>query len=237
MARRVSRKSMKQDEFIDGASEAMAWIEKHWRSVAAGVGAAIVLVLIVAAWSWWAGRRDAEAGRLLSEGIYLYSGQQSDPAAASQGASGTGRYAEALPLFEKAANLAKRSARGRVAEFYRGATLLRMGRSAEALPILEEVAASAGDRPLADSARGMLAEAYGKAGDIEKAAAQYRKLADEPGAAFPPDMALLQLSRVYEDHGRTQEARQVLQEILTKYPQGSTGAEAKSRLEGKKAPE
>jgi tetratricopeptide (TPR) repeat protein len=234
MARRISRKSMKQDEFIEAAFDVGAWIEKHWRTVAAGVGAAIALVLVVVVWNWSGGRRDAEVERLLSEGLYLYSGPQDTTGAAAKTASGGGRYAEALPLFEKAARLGKGSARSQVAAFYQGASLFRLGRTAEATPILEEVARSASDRPLADAARGMMAEAYAKAGDVDKAAAAYRKLADEPGAAFPPDVALLQLSRILEDHGKTQEALQVLQEIATKYPQGPAIAEVKARLEPRK---
>ncbi|MBZ5638794.1 MAG: tetratricopeptide repeat protein [Acidobacteriia bacterium] len=235
MARRISRKSMKQDEFIEAAFDAGAWIEKHWRTVAAGVGAALALILIVVAWSWWSGRRSDEVERLLSEGLYLYSGPEDTSGAAAKAPSGGGRYAEALPLFEKAARLGANSARGRVAEFYQGASLLRLGRTAEATPILEEVAGTAQDRPLADAARGMTAEAYAKAGDVDKAAAAYRKLAEEPGAAFPPDFALLQLSRVLDDHGKGQEARLVLQEIVTKYPQGSAATEARTRLEPKKS--
>jgi TolA-binding protein len=234
MARRISKQRMKHDEFIEVAFDAGAWIEKHWRTVAACVGAALALVLIVAGWSWWSGRRDTEVARLVSEGLYLYSGQQDASAGAGQSVS-AGRYAEALPLFEKAARLGKRSPRGRVAEFYRGASLLRLGRAVEAIPVLEDVAGSASDRPLADAARGLVAEAYAKAGDVEKAAAAYRKLSETAGAAFPPDVALLQLARVYEDRGRARDARQVLQEIISKYPQGSAAAEARTRLESVRA--
>jgi tetratricopeptide (TPR) repeat protein len=237
MARRISRKSIKQDEFIEAAFDAGAWIEKHWRTVAACVGAALALVLILAAWSWWGGRRDEEVSRLLSEGLYLYSGQQDAAGTAAKAATPGGHYAEALPLFEKAARLGKKSARGRAAEFYQGTCLIRLGRTAEATPILEEVAGSAADRALADAARVILAEAYAKAGDVEKAAAAYRKLSDATGAMFPPDVALLQLARLYEERGRAQDARQVLQEILTKYPQSASASEARSRLEGKTRPQ
>jgi len=230
MARRISRKRIKHDEFIEGTVEAGVWIEKHWRTVAAGVGAALALVLIVALWSWWSGRRSDEAGKLLAEGLYLYSGQQTTAGAGTGG----GRYSEALPIFEKAARLGKNTPPGRVAAFYQGASLLRLGRTSEAVPVLEEVARSSADRPLADSAGAMLAEAYAKAGDTDKAAAAYRKLSEQSGGAFPPDLALLQLAKVYEDRGRTQDARGVLQEILTKYPQGTAAADARTRLEGRR---
>jgi tetratricopeptide (TPR) repeat protein len=222
MARRITRKSMKQDEFIEAAFDAGAWIERHWRTAAAGVGAALALVLIVLAWNWFAGRQKDEVEQLVSQGLYLYSGTQE---------AGGGRYSEALPVFEKAARLGGKSARGQVAKFYQGATLLRLGRAAEAAPILEEVSQSSSDRPLADSALGMMAEAYAAAGNLEKATAAFRKLAEQSGATFPPDYALLQLARALQDHGKAQEARQVLQEIVTKYPQGPAVAEAKARLE------
>ena len=226
MAERISRKSMKQDDFIEAAFDAGEWIEKHWRTAAAVVAAALALVLVVAAWSWWSERRAGEVSRLLAEGLRLYSG-----APDSGSGPATPRYAEALPILEDAARKGGNSAPGLVASFYRGAALLRLGRASEAIPVLEAVASTAGQRAVADGARALLAEAYSKSGDLDKAQATYRGLADTPGAAFPPDVALLQLARVFEEHGKAREARQTLQEIVTKHAQGAAAAEARARLQ------
>jgi tetratricopeptide (TPR) repeat protein len=227
MADRISRKTIKQDEFIDAAFDAGAWIEKHWRTAVAVVAAAAALLLVVAAWNWWSARRTTEVSNLLAEGLRLYVGApESGPGPAAP------RYADALPILEEASRKGGNSAPGRVASFYRGATLLRLGRAAEAIPVLDGVASSAPERTLADGARALLAEAQAKAGDLEKARATYRSLADTPGAAFPPDVALLQLARLYEERGRTREARETLQEIVTKYPQGGVSGEARARLQG-----
>lgn len=235
MARRISRKGLRQDEFIEAALDTGEWVEKHWRPVAAIGGAAVALLLIVLAWNGWSGRRDAEVSRLLSEGLSLYAGDRGVAGAPPKAAAATGRPAEALPLFQQAARAGKNTPRGQVAAFYQGVSLLRLGRASEAAPVLEEVADKASDRPLADAARGMLAEAYEKAGDVEKAAATYRKLAETPGAAFPPDVALMQLARLLEERGRTDEARQVLKDIVTKYGgQGAGATAAREKLEGKK---
>lgn len=231
MAERISRKDIKQDEFIEAAFDAGEWIERHWRTAAAVVAAALALVLVVAAWSFWSDRRADEVSKLLAEGLKLYTGQAGTGAAAV-----APRYAEALPLFEEAARKGGNAPAGRVATYYRGATLLRLGRASEAVPVLESVASSAAQRAVADGARALLAEAYAKAGDLDRAQATYRALADAPGAAFPPDVALLQLARLYEEKGRVREARQALQEIVTKYGQGAVASEARAKLQAPAGP-
>lgn len=227
MADRISRKSIKQDEFLEVASDAGEWVEKHWRTAAAVVVAALVLVLMVAGWSWWSGRRAAEVSRLLAEGLRLYTG-----VSGTVGSTATPSYAEALPLFEEASRKGGDAPAGIVAAYYRGAALLRLGRAAEAVPVLEAVAAGKGERTLTDGARALLAEAYAESGQIDKAEATYRSLADASGGGFPPDVALLQLARLLRDRGRGREARQALQEIVSKHPQGGAAAEARVLLQG-----
>ncbi len=226
MADRISRKSIKQDEFLEVASDAGAWVERHWRTAAAVVVAAFVLVLLVAAWSWWTGRRSAEVSRLLGEGLRMYAG-----APGTAGAPGSPAYAEALAVFEEAARRGGSAPAGQVAAYYRGAALLRLGRAAEAVPVLEAVAAGGAERAVTDGARALLAEAYAASGQLDKAEAAYRVLADAAGGAFPPDVALLQLAGLLEERGRVREARQTLQEIVAKHPKGGAAGEARARLQ------
>ncbi len=225
MARRITRKSIKQDEFIEAAFAVGEWIEKHWRTVAYAVGAALALVIVVGGWNWYAGRRAEEAQRLISEGLNLFNGS-ADPAGAR-----VGRYAEALPLFEKAADRAKGSSAGDVALFYQASSLQKLGRAREAVPLFERVAAHATDRALGDTAKAMLAEAYAKSGDVAKAVETLRALAADPASAYPPDQALLEAGKLLEAQGKDAEARQAWQDVVSKYPQGAAVAEARTLLQ------
>lgn len=234
MAQRITRKSIKHDEFVEAAVDAGEWIERHWRPVAAGVAAALVLLFLVLVWNWWSGKRAGESASLLSEGIALYEGGTGS--AGSTTPATAPRYDEALAKFEEAARKGHGTSRGRAAEYYRGATLLRMGRAREAVPVLESVVGEASERVLADGARVLLAQAYAQAGDLDKATAAYRALAGQTNSSFPPDMAMLQLSRLLEEHGKTAEARQVLQDIVAKFPQGPAASEARTRLQGAARP-
>ena len=46
----------------------------------------------------------------------------------------------------------------------------------------------------------------------------------------PPDQALLDIARIHESAGRTDEARRNWQRIVDEYPQGASVAEARARL-------
>jgi TolA-binding protein len=81
-----------------------------------------------------------------------------------------------------------------------------------------------------DSSRAMAAEAYEEAGDLEKAASVWRALADDPGAVYPPDLALLRLGDVKSRQGKTQEATAAWREALARFPQGPAATEAQQRL-------
>jgi TolA-binding protein len=111
-----------------------------------------------------------------------------------------------------------------------GAAALRQGKAAEAAPLLEQAGKNADTRTVMDSARAMAAEAYEEAGDLEKAAGLWRALSDDPGAVYPPDMALLRLGDVRSRQGKTDEATAAWREALARAPQGPAAAEAQQRL-------
>ncbi len=71
MARRISRKSMKQDEFVAAAFDAGEWLEKNWKSVALAIVGVLAAVLLVYAWMVWSARRLATAGEIFGEGYEL----------------------------------------------------------------------------------------------------------------------------------------------------------------------
>jgi tetratricopeptide (TPR) repeat protein len=226
MARRISRKEIKEDEFIEKTLDVGVWIEKNWKAVATGIGAVLLLVVAIALWQWWSVRRAEEVRDLLGEGISLYRTPQSG----GSGPAGPD-YAKALATFEKAVRAAGDSLPGETARFYHAATLVQLGRGSEAVPALEKLAEEATTREIVDSARAVLAEAYGSSGQLDKAVATYRKLVDVAGSTYPADLALLNIGRLLQKQGKIQDARQTWQDLLAKYPQGGSAQEAKQLLQ------
>ena len=221
MAQRISRKELKQqDEFVEVGFDLLEWVEKHRPTVLAVGGGFLALVALVGLWTGISRMRQSGAEKTLHEGLSL-DGKAGQP----------GAPADALEQARKKFAEAKGGTpAGEVAAFYEGAAMLRQGKAKEAAPLLEKAADAADTRTVMDSARAMAAEAYEEAGDLEKAASVWRALADDPGAVYPPDMALLRLGDVKSRQGKTEEATAAWREALARAPQGPAATEAQQRL-------
>ena len=133
------------------------------------------------------------------------------------------RYAEALAEFEKASGAAGSTPAGQVATFYKGATLLRMGRTAEAVPALEKVVAEAREHTVLDPAKVLLAETYQASGQGDRAVALLKEMAQRTDSFYPTSVILLRLAGIYREQGRLAEARETLQKLIAQSPQTRTG--------------
>ncbi len=213
MAQKISRKALKHDEFVEAAFDYGQWLEKHWPAVAVGVGAILVVLLAYAGYQWWGGRAEARSETNLTQGLALY-------------AAGD-RLDQALSTFQKAAGT---TAAGQVAQFYVGATQLRMGQAKQAAASLDRAAVSASSRSLADTARALEAEAYRRAGDLDKAAGIWRTLAQAQDGVFPPAEARVRLGDVLQAQGKTDEAKQAWREAASGSPDDPAALEARQKL-------
>lgn len=223
MAQKITRKDLKHDEFVEAGLDAGEWLEEHWRTVAAGAGAVLAVVLLFVVWNWWSENRQARAGRLAAEGFALLEPPRSGTVPAADPAA-------AAAKFEEAATMAGGSPLGDVARTYRGVALLRAGRAAEAVPLLETVAGSVEDPVLGGTARALLADALEASGNSDRAAEVLRELADAADPVYPADLALLRLGEVRARQGRDDEARQAWEGVLSRFPESAASAQARERL-------
>jgi tetratricopeptide (TPR) repeat protein len=225
MAQRFSRKTLKEDEFVEAAFDLGHWIERHWRRMAIAAGAVVAVVLIAAAWASWTAHRREAAGALFGEGFDLLR------EAEAGGEASRDKYAQALSRFEEAAAKAGGSPLGEVVQFYRGVTLLRRGDAAEAARVLEEVAGKSSNPVLSSSAQATRAGALEAAGDAAQAEQLWRELSQSKEGIFPPDVALLSLGRLLQGQGRASEARQLFQQVVDDHPQSASAMEARRLLQ------
>jgi tetratricopeptide (TPR) repeat protein len=216
MARRISRKSLKQDEFVEAAFDAGEWLEQNWKLVLVGVAAVVAVVLIVLGVFSWRAARVADANDLIAEGLTLYR----DASAA-----------EASALFEQASDKAGGAPIGDVADLYQALSRLDQAEPAEASRLLDEVARVAPNPVLAATAKANLAYALMQAGEVERAEETWRELAAAPVAYFPKDLALLRLGKLLLEQGREGEAEGVLREVVDEFPQTSSTVEAQALLD------
>ncbi len=221
---KITKKSMQQDEFIEGVFDFGTWLEAHWRRVAVGGGTAIAAVLLVVGWTSMRKGAVQDANRLLASGLEAFA-----PAEGSEGQAPPFRYAEALSLFEQAASKGGSQDVGDVARYMRARTLLALSRGAEAIPILEDLVAR-GNQALGFGAKASLAEAVEAAGQSDRAATLLREVAtSKEKGNYPPDAAQMALGRLHERQGKKDEAKQDYDDLLARFPQSAFAADARQR--------
>jgi predicted negative regulator of RcsB-dependent stress response len=221
---KITKKDMAQDEFIEGVFDFGEWLEVHWRRVAIFLIAAIAVVLLGVFWNSMREQAAEEANGLLASGIAAYA-----PAAPAGGQAAPPRYSEALTLFDQAAAKAGSGGVGDIARFFKARTLIALARPAEAVPMLEGLAASRNEG-LANTAKVSLAEAVEATGNAERAATLLQEVAaPAKGAAYPTDAALLLLGGVRERQGKKDEAKKVYDDLLARFPQSPFANDARQR--------
>lgn len=224
MTRRITQKEMKRDEFVETATSVTQWVEDNWQTVVkwAAVVAALV-VLVLAGW-WYVQNSKAKSKNLLAEGMATYSDAEAG------GFENAEELETALATFERSESKAFGAPSGNTARFYQAATLHHLGRSDEAVGILEKLTAEELHATLRGSAQSLFAEVLVDQGESDRAISLLEQLAANEDAAFPPDMALLRLGKLHKELGNTDEAKRVWQRIVDEYPDGAGAFEANKLL-------
>jgi TolA-binding protein len=221
---KIGKKDLQQDEFLENMFDLGEWLEVHWKRVAAIAGGVLALVLLGIAWNGLRGRTADEANALLGRGMDAY-----EPAPGADGKAPAPRYAEALPLFEQAAAKAGSSVVGDVARFYRGRTLIALGRAPEAIPVLEGVSSSS-NAALATQAKVALAQALAAGGNGDRAATILSELAKAPAGIYPPAAAALALADLRAAQGKKAEAQKGYEDVVSRFPESPFATQARSRM-------
>ena len=220
---KITKKEMAQDEFIEGMFDFGEWLEVHWRRVAIGLGAAVVVVMAGVAWNASREKSTEEANRLLASGLEAYA-----PAPAATGQAPAPRYEFALTQFEQAEKSGGSKGVTDVARLFRARTLIALSRGSEAVPVLEGL--SNGSDAMATEAKIALAEAAEATGNPDRAASLLQEIASPAKAGtYPPDAALLLLGGLRERQGKKDDAKRVYDDLLARFPQSPFAADARQR--------
>ena len=231
---RSERKRIKQDEFISEGMRIFQWIEDHPTMLLAGAGVFVALVLAAWGGSAYMRSRDQRSADLLARGQaalnapVVLTGAKPDDAYAPSFASAADRSRAATERLEKAAAAGGKPSA--LASYLEGIALLEKGDPGGAIATLEKAAptlkSDATVRPLADA---VLASAYDRAGQREKALAAWRQLG-EKDSGYPRDLALVGLARTLEGAGQKEEAVKVWREIVDTFPDSPVRETASSAL-------
>ena len=213
--KRLSKKQLKRDKFVQRTFDWAHWAETHRREL---IGGAVALALLVTGFFVYRGvsrgaEEDAARDYLMARQAYFagnYPLAVSDLQGFVDRHSGSGYEDDAL--------------------LFLGESQLLAGQPAEAVAALERLLDDHGDSPLADNGRRLLAPAYAQAGQVDRAIETYRAAIEET----PYDALKAQIHRslalLYASQSRPEEAAAEYRAILELEPEGPSADEARRRI-------
>ena len=128
MGRRLTRKKLKQDEFVSVMDELLHWLNENWRPLAFGAGALVAVGLLWWGFSMYSAARSEKAAFALHGAVAALEGEEADLASAEE------QLREVVDRFG-------RTDQGDVARVYLARILLDREETDEARALLTKVAA------------------------------------------------------------------------------------------------
>ena len=137
----------------------------------------------------------------------------------------------ALPKFLAVASAYPRTTAGVAAKYHAAAAAGALGRTDEALRLYNEVVTEDRGGVYGQMARLGIGETQARAGHHDQAIAAFKELASDTASQVPLDAVLTQLGKSYALAGKTKEARETFQRVLSEFPQSPYAQTAKQELE------
>ena len=245
--KRKQRHQLKENEFAHAIVKAGQTMAERGRQLGLIALAALVIVGVIVGINAWRQRGNADAERMLADAMVTFnarvvpvsaeSTQPGEvPAAASIGATGSyataaAKLTAAAPKLKAVADAYPDTEAGITARYHYGSSMAALGKYDEAVAAFDDVAQRAG----ADSLYGRMArlgkaDTQAGAGQYDAAIATWKELASSADEDLPKDAILMELARVYEAAGRTEEARKTFNQIVDEHPTSPYSAEARAEL-------
>ncbi len=212
MGRRLTRKQLKQDEFVTLFDHIAQWATDNWRPVLAAVGAACVVGFI-----WWgvtaySGSRADKAADLLRGAVTTYMGGATDPAKPA------GDVAKAQQELQTVVDRYGSSPQADVARLYLARILINKGDTDGARDLLVKVASRKNDSPLVRVATLDLVHLRVATGQAAEVVTELTAMVTGKDDRLPRDVALFELGSVYVKEHDYDKAKEYLQQLVEQFP-------------------
>ncbi len=232
--RRLTRKEMKQDEFVSSIGKLTLWLEANLAKVLMGAaGLVIVIIAGFGFWSWQAAKEMKGQAALAS----LVETFGADAGNESAGLPGAPTFATAQEKFQAVLVQAERvmeehgsTNAGEIGRFYRGLAYFELGNSDLARTDFEEFQRRNSRHFLAPQAQRKLAELEEYAGNLDAACEHYQALTLSPARALPKEQSLIDLGRCLALKGDPEASSATYQRILDDFPDSIYANEARESL-------
>ena len=203
-------------------SKGEAFIEKNWKTVAAVIGAVIVVVLGTYLWRSHMSSQEAAAQNAIAAAQSAFAAQRYEQAINGD-STGTAGFLKVIDEYSgtKTANLAK---------LYAGISYDKLGKTDEAIKMLEGFDTQ-DDLMISPASMAALGNLYIKAGNNDKGVQLLVKAAEKADNEAVSPAFLLQAGQVYESMGQNDKAVELYNKVKKQYFQSPIANEIDKYIE------
>ena len=219
MGRRITRKQLKQDEFISTADTAVHWLLANWRPFALGL--AVICFVIVAWWGGtrWTGSRSKHASYLLHQATTAVD-------AAKQGGDAAAAEAKLQEVIDRYG----RTEQADMARVLQARLRIDANNIEGARALLVDVSERRGGDAIGRVATLDLVRLQIASGQAAEVAPQLEAMVSGEDARLPRDVALYELGELYESNQDPTRARSYYQRLVDEFPESPYRPQASQRL-------
>jgi TolA-binding protein len=213
--RRITRRELKRDPFVDTVFDWTVWVRENLRTVLVGVG---VLAAVVAGLLLFRASRtaeDREASRRFREIMQAYE---------------VGNYQLAANDLRQFRQAYESTELADDAALYLGDSYVRAGDHPAAINVLRDFEDRYGESPYRHAAAALLGAAYESSGDWTKAAEAYERARELGEHDYQKVDALLDLARVRIAAGDEEAGLEAYRTVVSDFPEAARASEARVRV-------
>jgi predicted Zn-dependent protease len=233
VGRRLTRKQMKQDQFVSFVDRGMHWLNQNWRQATTGLG-----VVLVVAVGWWGvsaflGSRTKAAAQAMAQALEIYQAPVGSTAAADASikfATDSERLSAAEKAFQSVRSRFKFTPQARVAELFLARVAVDRGDLTQAIELLTDLTARRSDNPLVRLAMLDLIRLRIDKGEGIQLVGELEAMASGKDPRLPPDAALFELAQVWDREGQPGEATKTYRKLVEGFPDSPYLPEAQQYL-------
>lgn len=218
--RRVTRKKLKQDDFVSIVDQMIQFFSENWRPIVAAVGALVVVFLLWWGLSSWTQNRNSKASQMLAATT-----EKMDKAATPED-----RKAVEDELREVIDRYG-RTPQADEAHILLARMLIEDGSTDEARRLLSAVSEENKDTATVRVATLDLLHLRVASGQASEVARELQAMVAGKDPRLPRDVALYELARVSRSEGDVTQAREYFQKLVDDFPESPYAAEARRSLQ------
>ena len=233
MGRRLTRKQIKQDQFVSLVDRGAHWMGQNWRQAAIGLGGAVAIAVLYWGVAALVTGRSSAAARALSRAVETYNapvGSAAPATAKLKFATDSERLDAADTAFRSVASKYWLTSQSRYAKLYLARIAADRGDSESAVRLLGEIVSKRAGHVVARLATLDLIRLRVAKGEGQQLVGELEAMVAGKDPRLPRDVAMFELARMWEREGKPAEATKLFRKLIEDFPESPYRTDAQQRL-------